>query len=328
MSVPASLRALVRRPSAWARIQRRRPASSWSAPSPASRSATRRPASAASSAGGHGGSASARRCQLGRAVVGVDEPVDVAAEPQPQLDVALDDVGHLPEWTLNRASRGRSRASRASTRPRLGVVDLGPRVVEERVVGVGHHVDPRIEPGRLHVLLHLLGQVGTEVVVVSRRSGRGPQRRASTSRAGARPHDQPVPGHRRLDLVGTVGREHQRQPAAHAESGDADPVAARHLRHLVDRAGHVLGGLLDVQRHHELAGLVGLGGRLAVVQVGREGHEPLGGEAVADVFDVGHQAPPLLDDDDRDAPAALGHGQVALGGAAVARELDDLSHAG
>ena len=31
--------------------------------------------------------------QLGRAVVGVDEPVDVAAEPQPELQVAVDDAG-------------------------------------------------------------------------------------------------------------------------------------------------------------------------------------------------------------------------------------------
>jgi hypothetical protein len=31
--------------------------------------------------------------QLGRAVVGIDEPVDVAAEPQPELQVPLDDAG-------------------------------------------------------------------------------------------------------------------------------------------------------------------------------------------------------------------------------------------
>ena len=33
-------------------------------------------------------------CQLGRTVVGVDEPVDVAPERQPQRQVALDDVRH------------------------------------------------------------------------------------------------------------------------------------------------------------------------------------------------------------------------------------------
>jgi hypothetical protein len=31
--------------------------------------------------------------ELGRAVVGIDEPVDVAAEPQPELQIALDDAG-------------------------------------------------------------------------------------------------------------------------------------------------------------------------------------------------------------------------------------------
>ena len=47
----------------------------------------------------------------------------------------------------------------------------------------------------------------------------------------------------------------------------------------------------------QLAGLVGLGGGLAVVQVGRQRDEALGGEAVAHVLDVGHQPPPLLDHD-------------------------------
>ena len=81
------------------------------------------------------------------------------------------------------------------------------------------------------------------------------------------------------------------------------PASPRPAGDLVDGAAHVLGGLLDVQRHHQLAGLVGLGGRLAVVQVGGEGDEALGGEAVAHVLDVVDQPPPLLDHDDAGAAA-------------------------
>ena len=38
---------------------------------------------------------------------------------------------------------------------------------------------------------------------------------------------------------------------------------------------------VEVERHHELAGLVGLGRGLAVVEVGGQRDEALGGEAVA-----------------------------------------------
>ena len=48
----------------------------------------------------------------------VDKVADVAAQPQPQFDVALDDVGQLPTGpSVKPACRGRSRASRASTPP-------------------------------------------------------------------------------------------------------------------------------------------------------------------------------------------------------------------
>ena len=66
---------------------------------------------------------------------------------------------------------------------------------------------------------------------------------------------------------------------------------------------------------------------VAVVEVGREGHEALGGEAVADLLDVGHEAPPLLDHDQAGTAARHRGGQVATGFVAVARERDEFTHA-
>src|SRR5690606_21648999 len=73
-------------------------------------------------------------------------------------------------------------------------------------------------------------------------------------------------------------------------------------------------------------GLVGLGGGLAAVQVRGESQEALGREALAHVGDVGHQAPPLLDDHEGHTGAGGRRGQVALGRAPVRSEPDDLSH--
>ena len=97
---------------------------------------------------------------------------------------------------------------------------------------------------------------------------------ADQSGCTARPRDDAVPGHARLDLVGPLGGQHQRQPAAHAEAGDAHPVTAGQQRHLVDGPAHVLGGLVEVHGHHQLPGLVGLGRALPAVEVGGQGHEP------------------------------------------------------
>ena len=92
-----------------------------------------------------------------------------------------------------------------------------------------------------------------------------------------------------------------------------------------DRTGHVLRRLVEVQRHHQLAGAVGFGGALAVVQVGRERREPRGGEAIDDVGDVRHQPPPLLDHDDAGTAAVAG--QVAVARVAVGRKSQHLTHA-
>ena len=120
-----------------------------------------------------------------------------------------------------------------------------------------------------------------------------------------------------------AARTEQRELPAHAEAHDADSIALRTLgEEEVARAAEILLRLLDVERHHELAGVVRGGRRLAVVEVGGERHVALRGEAVGDVLDVADEPPPLLDHDDAGTGAALGARKISLGGTAVRGELD------
>src|ERR1019366_10773675 len=57
-----------------------------------------------------------------------------------------------------------------------------------------------------------------------------------------------------------------------------------------------------------------------------ESHETLASKAVAHVFDVVDQPPPLLDHDDSRSGAAVGHRQISGVGRTVARKLDHGSH--
>ena len=148
-------------------------------------------------------------------------------------------------------------------------------------------------------LAHRFG-VGEVVVLGVVALHRGLQLRVVGLRRG--PRDDAVVRHRGLDRVGPQRREPEREPAAHAEADDAHAVAGHRVvaAEVVDGAGHVLGRLLDVQRHHQLTGLVGLrmGPSLAVVQVGRERDEPFAGVPVAHLLDLVVEPPPLLDHDD------------------------------
>jgi hypothetical protein len=85
----------------------------------------------------------------------------------------------------------------------------------------------------------------------------------------------------------------------------------------VDGAAHVTLGLIHVEGHHLLLGLVGLGGRLSAVEVGRQRQEAVGGQAIAHRADVVLQAPPLLEHHHRQAVAVLGDREVAGGRRAV-----------
>ncbi len=146
---PASLRADVCSPTTWPRSQRRRSAPSSGSPAPPSRSAIEPPG-----VGHQRGrrDRSARPLDPGgdrrRAVVGVDEAVDVATEPQPQLEVAVDRRRRATAAQPG-APAGRRRVSSHADGRGLGVVHLGSGVVEEGVVDAGVHDEGRRPcPGR------------------------------------------------------------------------------------------------------------------------------------------------------------------------------------
>lgn len=82
----------------------------------------------------------------------------------------------------------------------------------------------------------------------------------------------------------------------------------------VDRPDIFLAGGGEVQRHHQLACAIRLGGSLAVVQVGRQRSEAGRGETVDDVLDVRHKAPPFLNDQYTGA----GAGDVAVARVTIA----------
>jgi hypothetical protein len=129
----------------------------------------------------------------------------------------------------------------------------------------------------------------------------------------------------RADLL-VLRRRVEREHAAHAEADRAHGrgTHGRVREQELDRAAQVPLGALDVEGHHQLARLVGRARGLAVVKVWRERDEALGGQPVGHVPDVRHEPPPLLYDDDARPRPRLGHGQVALGLAAVARKLHRL----
>jgi hypothetical protein len=68
------------------------------------------------------------------------------------------------------------------------------------------------------------------------------------------------------------------------EAGGADVADVGLLGEVLGGAHEPLAGAVHVQLHHQLLGLVGLGGDFAVVEVGREGGEALAGEAVGDIL--------------------------------------------
>ena len=66
---------------------------------------------------------------------------------------------------------------------------------------------------------------------------------------------------------------------------------------IVDGAAHVAAGAVGRQALHQVRRLVHLvvRGQLAVIEIGRERHEPGGAEAIRHLLDSGIEAPPFLD---------------------------------
>ena len=90
------------------------------------------------------------------------------------------------------------------------------------------------------------------------------------------------------------------------------PVVSGRLSRYWAAPCDVLGRAVHRQAHQQPLRLVGLAGGGAVVEVGRQGDEALGGEPVGDVADVVDQPPPLLDDDDARAATGRRHREIAV----------------
>ena len=98
--------------------------------------------------------------------------------------------------------------------------------------------------------------------------------------------------------IGSIAREYQGEPAAHAESDDSDPCPVRRSTSstapLMSRAAWSICIAI-------IAFPASSGSRrtfVPVVEVRGQRDEPGGGEAVTHVLDVVDEAPPLLDHDD------------------------------
>ena len=210
------------------------------------------------------------------------------------------------------------------------MVGLGTVLVEEGVPGPGVVVELDVLAQLLQLGLELPRRLGREVVVLLGRVTEDGRVQPRVIGLRVRPRDEPVRRNDGLDGVGALGAEHQGQPPAHAEPDDPHLVATGATLQFVDGPAEVLGRGFHPQRHHLLAGLVGLGqwhGR-PVVEVGRQGGEPGLGEPVTGVLDLVDQAPPLLQHDDsrRGRRPIGGHGDIALDGAPIARKFDDFTH--
>ena len=145
-----------------------------------------------------------------------------------------------------------------------GVVDLGPLVVEERVVRAGVVVDLDVAAGLLDPLDGGLDPVGARGAVLLRgMDHRGLVGVAAPRRRHLLPRHGRVEADRDLDLVGERAAP-QGERAAHAEADGADPVAGGLVAavEVLRRALDVLGGPVHGQTHEQplrLVGLVGLG---------------------------------------------------------------------
>ena len=227
----------------------------------------------------------------------------MAAEGEAEQEVAPDGAGPASSAPgVTRGGRGGSRSCAAhAVADAAGVVDLGPGVVEEGVVGAVVDVELGVLAQACSCSSRAAAASGEKYSSLPGDVGEHRGRQLRVVGLGVGPRDEPVERHARGDGVGSLGGEHERQAPAHAEPDHAHLVARRPPPDLVDGAGHVLGGPVELQRHHLLARLVGLGHLRPPVEVGGQRDEAGGREPVTDVLDVGHEAPPLLDHDDAGA---------------------------
>ena len=107
-----------------------------------------------------------------------------------------------------------------------------------------------------------------------------------------------VERHHGFDRVGPIRRDDERQHAAHAEADDADAVARDGgvTRQIIDCAAHVAPRAVGRQALHQVRRFVHLVVRrqFAVVEIGRQRHEPGLRQPIGHLLDAVVQTPPLV----------------------------------
>jgi hypothetical protein len=94
------------------------------------------------------------------------------------------------------------------------------------------------------------------------------------------------------------------------------------LQQILNRAAQVFLDLGDLERHHQLSGLIGRGRAATMIEVRRERHETLGGEAIGHPLDMRNQSPPLLDHDHTRPRSGCGNSQITRSCSAIAFKFD------
>ena len=116
----------------------------------------------------------------------------------------------------------------------------------------------------------------------------------------------------------------------HAEPHDADALARDGgvRGEIVDRAAHVPARPVRREGLHQAPRLVrfGVPRQFAVIEIGRERHEPGGAESIRHLLDAGIEAPPFLDDQDAWTGTRSGRNEIPGRDSTIAGELNDFSH--
>ena len=175
-------------------------------------------------------------------------------------------------------------------------MDFFSRVVEEGVSCSGIDDDLHALPHFFQLLLELPSLLGRHAAVrftIDKEDGR-------SKIVPFHPHlvESAIEADDRADIFFLRTRV-LRQRASHAEADDSVGLrrAFGSLQEPLTRAGDLALRALRVEFHEHLSRFVRGPGRLAVKQIRSDCCESLLGKAIHHIFDVRHQAPPLLNDD-------------------------------
>src|SRR6185503_11460479 len=174
-----------------------------------------------------------------------------------------------------------------------GVVNLWTRIVEERVIGAGVNVHLDLLAEILELSFQLPRQCRRYKAIALRIQ---PEHRRFKIRQVRLDVGMSTIKHHARTNVWILRRRVQRQRATHTESNYADLFTRNSVvsRKIFSSRGQISFSLVDTQGHHQLPRFVRRLRRLAVIQIRRERDKTFTRKPVANVFDVIHETPPLL----------------------------------